>query len=460
VPRTLLYFAMLTVCAVPARADQTTSTPETLIRLTLSPAPAPKPALRYLLLPELLEMNPGNPIQNYFKCFMEHQKFFFDKDAFDRREKLLAMPLKELAVQELKDYGGFALKQADWAARLDTPDWQILLKLKTEGVSLMLPDVQNMRPLASALKVRLRAEVAVGRFDDSLRTTKTMFAMARHLGLHPTMIGELVGIAIAYITIGPLEEMLEQPGCPNLYWALTNLPNPLVSIDKGTEGERVLVLAEFRDLDESGTMNAEQLERFIAHMNKLLGEPGKPMSVRAWLDARTKDEEVVSAARRRLVEHGLHEEKLVRFSADQVLLLDEKREYVVRRDDSMKIMNLPAWQAEALAAQAQNSKKPPALFADVLEAGVYNIRKAQARLDQRIALLRHIEAIRLYLAEHNSSFPTNLSDLTLPLPVDPFTGKPFRYERTGKTAHLRGSPPAAEQNNANYNVHYELTVQE
>jgi hypothetical protein len=161
-----------------------------------------------------------------------------------------------------------------------------------------------------------------------------------------------------------------------------------------------------------------------------------------------------------LVEHGLHEEKLVRFSADQVLLLDEKREYVVRRDDSMKIMNLPAWQAEALAAQAQNSKKPPALFADVLEAGVYNIRKAQARLDQRIALLRHIEAIRLYLAEHNSSFPTNLSDLTLPLPVDPFTGKPFRYERTGKTAHLRGSPPAAEQNNANYNVHYELTVQE
>src|SRR5580692_11279000 len=125
--RRLLRCAVLIAVVVPCRADPAgaPAPTETLIRLSLSPAPAPKPALRYLLLPELLEMNPGNPIQNYFKCFMEHQKFFFDKDAFDRREKLLAMPLKELAVQELKDYGGFALKQADWAARLDTPDWQI-----------------------------------------------------------------------------------------------------------------------------------------------------------------------------------------------------------------------------------------------------------------------------------------------------------------------------------------------
>ena len=224
------------------------------------------------------------------------------------------MPLKELAEQELKEYGGFALKQADWAARLDTPDWQILLKLKTDGVSLLIPDVQQMRPLANALKVRFRAEVATGRFDDALRTAKTMFAMSRHLGLHPTMIGNLVGISIAYVTIGPLEEMLEQPGCPNLYWALTNLPIPMVPIEKGIEGERALVMAEFHDLDDNAPMSADQIKRFIAHMDKLLGEPGKPVKVRQWLDARTKDEEMLGAARRRLVEHGIPEERLLRCS--------------------------------------------------------------------------------------------------------------------------------------------------
>ena len=138
-PRTLLCFAALAVFALPCRADETSSTPETLIRLNVRPAPAPKPALRYLLLPELKEMNPGNPIQNYLKCFMEQQKFFFDKEAFERREKLLAMPLKELPAQELQEYGRFALSQADWAARLDNPDWQILLKLKTDGIDAAAP---------------------------------------------------------------------------------------------------------------------------------------------------------------------------------------------------------------------------------------------------------------------------------------------------------------------------------
>src|SRR5262245_3938277 len=113
---------------------------------------APKPALRYLLLPDLKEMNPGNPVQNYLKCFMEQQKFFFDRETSERRDKLLAMPLKELPAKELQDYGGNALRQADWAARLDRPDWQILLKLKADGVNTLLPDVQQLRMLANALR--------------------------------------------------------------------------------------------------------------------------------------------------------------------------------------------------------------------------------------------------------------------------------------------------------------------
>ena len=42
---------------------------------------------------------------------------------------------------------------------------------------------------------------------------------------------------------------------------------------------------------------------------------------------------------------ALPEEQLLRFPADQVILLDQKREYDVRFDDLMKTMKLPAWQA-------------------------------------------------------------------------------------------------------------------
>jgi hypothetical protein len=461
----LLCCTAFAVLALPCRADpQPPAAPETLIRLTVTPALAPKPALRYVLLPELKEMNPGNPIHNYLKCFMEQQKFFFDKEAFQRREKLLTMPLKELPAQELQDYGGFALRQADWAARLDTPDWQILLKLRAEGFELLLPDLQQLRTLASALKVRFRAEVALGRFDDAIRTAKTMFAMSHHCGEHPTFIGDLVGIAIAAVAIGPLEEMLEQPGSPNLYWALSYLPTPLVSLYKGGQGEQVWMIPAFHDLDDSAPMSPEQLHPFIVRMDKLFreaeGTPTKPgEGMQGWLDAHSKNEAWVSAARQSLVEGGLPEERVLGFPTEQVLLLNEKRKLEIGYSDLIKVLNLPVWQAEQLRGGEEKLTRESAPFAHAFLPALGKVHRAQGRLDQRIALLRHVEALRLYAAEHNGALPAKLADVSVPLPVDPFTGKAFRYEVKGNTAHLRGSPPRGEENNASFNLHYEITIQ-
>ena len=132
----------------------------------------------------------------------------------------------------------------------------------------------------------MRAEVALGRFDDALRTAKTMFAMSRHLGEHPTFVGNLYGIAIANLAIGPLEEMLEQPGCPNLYWALTNLPNPLVSLETAMQGERIgMIQWMFRDLDDGAPMTPDRLNRFIADLtscSKLVPSSSARACGRGW----------------------------------------------------------------------------------------------------------------------------------------------------------------------------------
>ena len=163
------------------------------------------------------------------------------------------------------------------------------------------------------------------------------------------------------------------------------------------------VLAEFRDLDETMPMSAPQLTKLVAYYDKLLNleaSKNQGKGVQAFLDARTKDEGTVRAARRRLVESGMPEERLLRFPADQVILLDEKREMEVRRDELMKVLKLPVWQVEALAGDYKPAKDP-SLFADALIPGLFNVRRAQGRLDQRIALLRHVEALRLYAAEHD-----------------------------------------------------------
>src|SRR5205823_8341543 len=107
-------------------------------------------------------------------------------------------------------------------------------------------------------------------------------------------------------------------------------------------------------------------------------------------------------------------------------------------------MKFPAWQIEALIGNQQRPKDR-GLFGGLVPA-MLKVRRAQSRLEQRVALLRHVEAVRMYAAAHDGKLPAKLSDCPVPLPDDPLTGKPFRYEADGATAHLRG------------NVHYQVTV--
>jgi hypothetical protein len=405
----------------------------TVIRLTVSPAAAPKPALRYLLLPELKEMTPGNPIANYLRCLL-------DQDFSAEQETL----------------GPAALRAADRAARMDKPDWQLLDKLRTDGIGLLLPDLQKLRTLAAALQVRFRDEVARRQFDDAIVTAKTMFALSRHLGENPTLIGQLVGIAIAQLAIAPLEEMLEQPGAPNLYWALTNLPTPLIAL--GTEGERMFVDAEFRDLTDSEPMTADRVRKVIARLDVIRGIGSKPEdSTRGWLDKRKDDAKYIAAARARLAEHGVPEDLLARFPAEQVLLLDEKREYEVRRDEAMKYGNLPTWEALALMEKLPKRPRGEGLFEDFLPA-LEKVRQAHGRLEQRIALLRHVQALRLYAADHGGKLPPTLGDIGVPLPADPFTGKPFGYKLEAETAQVIGTPPASRKDEPTFSVRYVVTI--
>jgi hypothetical protein len=122
----------------------------------------------------------------------------------------------------------------------------------------------------------------------------------------------------------------------------------------------------------------------------------------------------------------------------QVILLDEKRSYEIRRDEELKLLALAPWQIDALRGEAGKGRGDDGLFADLMPRAA-EARRAQARLEQRIALLRHVEGLRLYAADHAVKLPTRLTDIAVPLPPDPFTGQPFGYAPNGATAHFRGA---------------------
>ena len=76
-------------------------------------------------------------------------------------------------------------------------------------------------------------------------------------------------------------------------------------------------------------------------------------------------------------------------------------------------------------------------FAEVLLPASLPAKQAETRLQWLIAGLRVMEAMRLYAADHDGRWPDRLSDITeVPLPLNPYDGKPFVYERHGDKALL------------------------
>lgn len=436
------FFLAVMLAALPADAP--------VVRLSVRPMAAPKPALKYLLLPEVRELNAGNPVQWYMRCFAEQRNFFFGKEGTAQRQRYLALPMAELPGEELRTYGGSALTQADWAARLDTPDWQMTDRVQAEGTDLRQPELAALWILGTGLRVRFRGEIARRDYDAAVRTAKTMFALARHLGEHPTLAANLVGLEVATLALDTLDEMVAQPGCPNLYWALTDLPGPLVELRKGVQGGRSLVDAELRGVRDDVVMTDAQVDELVGRLSGRIGfvreQAGlPPRGLRAVLKSRLEDSARLGPARARIL-NGVPVEdvldkiaalRVMSFPPAQVILLDEKRQFEVRRDEELKLLALAPWQIDALPRGAET--RAEGLFDDFLPR-IVEARRAQARVEQRVALLRHVEALRLYAADHDGKLPASLADVAVPLPADPLTGKPFAYTVEGATAQLGGSP--------------------
>lgn len=460
---------------------------DSVVRLKVQPMPAPKPALKYLLLPEVRELSPGNPAQWYMRCFAEQRNFFFTKYSAAQRARHLSMPLTELRAQKIRRYGGSALTQADWAARLNALDWQVLERVQTDGMDIWLPELEPLLILATALKVRFRIEVAEEHYDDAIHTAKTLFALAHHLGENPTHAANEIGLSVAHLALDVLEEMVQQPGCPNLYWALTDMPPPLVDLRKGFQGDRVLVATELRPIRDDAVLTEEELEKVVSRLSGVMGfarvRAGQaPRSLRVGLTARAKDAENVRSIREHLWEarrtalvsrtRGLESprgflnslfemssakdliQKLPRL---QLILLDEKRQFEVQSDERMKVLALSPWQIDRLGGE-DLERGCNGCLADLMPQ-VIKAKREQGRLEQRIALLRHVEALRLYAAGHDGKLPEKLSDIAVPLPNDPFTGKPFVYKRERATAQLFGSPARIEEKNSISRVRYEVSLQ-
>lgn len=460
------FFLLMACCCAPLfRADaQEPKLNKQVTSLQIAPAKAPIPALKYRLLPGYFDMTQGDALASYLKCFMEQQSFYFSPEGMKTFETYNAAKLDDLPA-DVANFCGSSIRNAYTASRMDHIDWIAVTPLKRDGVMTLLPEMQNLRLLATALKIRARGQVKAGKYDDAVETVQTIFALARHLDRHPTVIGNLVGAAVASQAFQPLEEMAQRGG-PNLFWAFAYLPTPMLDFRNGIEGELQFFEYEFGDLwNKDKAWDADAVAKAKAKMDLFMpmiladyqaGVKGGD-ALRSLVD-KAKDESWLAGCRTRLKDAGYDPKKVEKFPAEQLVYHDFFRKYEVARDEMFKYAKYPNALFETLSPKPkQGSDGLDRVVDQLVHNALPRIRVGQLKFAQRLAMLQIVEGFRMYAATEGK-LPTALADMNLPLPVDPVSSSAFQYELKDGKATLKGAIPKIVQETGGNVVEYQIEL--
>jgi hypothetical protein len=443
---------LVLLAAQPALAQS----PETTIQLTIHPAAPPTPALRYQLLPQMDDWSPGNRALLYYRSFSPEWEEWRRRPGFlDQMDRALHAPLRELPRKHL-DWvlQDKQLHEVDLAARREYVNWDLTTRVRSEGMTMLLPDMESFRILANMLALRARLQIADQHYDRAVYTLQTGYSLGRDLGDAPLLVSALVGVSIGTVMSEQVEQLVQAPGSPNLYWALTALPSPLINLRKPLQSERMIVYAEVPELRDIETtqLSPAQQQAFVDHVIRFMAllhderVPSGPNWEGKWaltaLAAKYYPE-----AKRALLAQGRKVEDVEGLPVLQVVMIHVLHQYQRLQDDLFKWFNLPYWQAEPELAKADQqiaaarSRLEAQPLLDLLPA-IRKVYATTARLDRHIAALRCVEAIRMYAAAHDGKLPATLNDITdVPVPSDPMTGESFKYRAAGNKASLSAPIP-------------------
>jgi hypothetical protein len=457
------------------------------IHIAVSPAAAPKPSLKYRLVPDRRDLTPGNAATLYYRAmasFVENSELL--KEIRQQYwSDWLETPVKDLPMDQVKDKLGLArhlLHEVALAARCKDCDWQI--EDRPEGFGLLLPEVQGFRNVAVVLAVKARYLIAQGKWDEACQTLQTGYAVGRHMGQGPTLIHVLVGGAMTRFMNDQVDAMIQQPGAPNLYWALTEVPRPFLDPELAVEQE------------------SRMIDRMIPWVKKLDGPPLSEAEAQAAMDemrksaetfgndfALVKPGELDKIGQAFFMVQGYGEAKrglMARdqYTAEQVEAMPQFQavalyaylEYRDSLDEMLKWIHAPnglrhpGFQKAAEKHSQALARLDRQLFrgglgavlrlADGIGASYRKVYAVVDRTDRRFSALMCVEALRLYAAQ-NGKWPASLADVTdVPLPDDPATGKPFEYRVQDNKAVVSAPPLTPGKSDGPDGVSYEVYLRQ
>jgi hypothetical protein len=496
--RILTVFVAAAACGVPALAAEPDGTapasappasvsqtwddnPEKFgltIRMQVSPAAEPTAALKFRFLVPPVDQVHSNAATFYYKAMVIEGPDWMTRMGTDKQIlSWLETPIEQLPIDAMKkqlseaEAAGFQAALAE-GAHADFCDWGD--PIREFGVDTRLDAAQKMRNVARILALVARLQIAEHRHDEAIETLRLNYALSRNLGHSPTIVQSLIGMAIDGVSNEVVRELIAEPGSPNLYWALSELASRPVELREGMSYETRFwdfTIHNLGDL-ERRTLTPDEALGIAKKLWKSTAVERSPLVSHGPWGAEHELALVASAlavepeARAYLVEHGYGAERIEAMPILQRVLLYRWLQFAIVRDNSFKWTLLPADEArEAIVRlQAEDAKdsgsEAGSSFVEALPAA-FNCLGAQLRKQREINLLRTVEALRIYAAEHGE-WPRALADVrTVPVPLDSVTGNPFDYSVTGNVATL--SAPGKKRFPSDrqfFATQYELTLRQ
>ncbi|MFV2068690.1 MAG: hypothetical protein ACC645_17095 [Pirellulales bacterium] len=437
-------------------------------RMTVSPAADPDPAFKVRLLKHENKRKEGNAAPFYYRAQLNldrvskavHKEF---GDAYTTWQDT-AIPLDKLPKEKVRNalsrFSGIVMGGLREATSRKFCDWGWELQNVTglQAIAFLLPEVQKSRELARMLALQTRLAIAENRLDDAIGFTQMNYQLGRDTAAEPLLICGLVGIAISGVANEHTLEIMASPNAPNLYWALAELPKPLIDLRRAMRfeleiGPRVFPL--LNDAEEEHRSPAEW-SRYIGEscmtlLNDLTMSPVIPKeffeSLRGPEWEAAKNQLIGTAvglwgytrAKQELIRGGMSREEVEAMSVGRVIALQAARAYRHTTNELEKLSYMPFPEMKRRKDEIEKRLRRDGYFgstigsreilpiASLLLPGTEAARNSQERLAREIAAMQVIEALRMHAAE-TGRFPAALEDVTVvPVPRNPATGLPFVY---------------------------------
>lgn len=465
----VLSFLWLTVFACGSSSVDVVQVPDaqdgrrigTVYKLTVTPARESVPAFKYRLTVEPHKTIAGNAITHYLRSLGESSlnhpwetaQKEFGMEVHDWYH--LETKVEDIPLDKLKTAAGYFDGYVDNHLRRATlcrdADWGLAEEdlRGRETIYFLLPSVQQTRSMARALLLRNRLAVIEGRYEDSIDHLRMTYKLGQNVSKMRVLVAGLVGIAEVGMANEGMIDLIAAKDSPNMYWALAELPRPIISIRESLRLESSFAFRFFPEL-----MDVETAEFSKDKWSVLLTDVvGSLQNLNIYDPPTSPDKNSLQtkflaagialagypSAKKRLLESGMDPATIKKMPVAQTLLIDAARDCRLLTNEIEKAYYVPYENVGEFNTKTEDmlrSQAPTRLGAKIVQTfspALAQVRQAELRVQAQINILMAIESIRNHVAT-TGKLPASFDELKLPVRSNPFTGKPISYELKGDMA--------------------------